>query len=493
MAAAPSSWPSGWATLTVIAAAASLTRVSSNCTAPHVWNGAVNGEIASTTSHTAQSLITTPHDIRIDHGRQGVVFIDEVVSPRIGFAMLARERVDITSARFKADPFSFYESLRRDQPVCCVSLPNGTTAWLISRYDDVLAALKDPRLVKNRRSVPGSKKAGIAWTPKMFEPLTRNMLDSDPPDHTRLRALVQKAFTPRVVERMHERIEAVSHQLLDEIAPNQSVDLIERYALPIPTTIIAELIGVPPSDRDRFHRWSNTIVSITLSTWSTVRAIPALRSFLRYIRSQVEARRSEPQGDFLSALVAVEESGERLSSDELVAMVFLLLIAGHETTVNLIGNGVLTLIQNRDQMVRLRRNPSGIATAVEELLRYAGPLDMATERFAREAITLGDITIPQDAVVYAVLASANRDERQFMNPDTLDLNREPNRHVAFGHGIHFCLGAPLARLEGQIAIRTLLERTDDFRLPIPPEGIGWRKGLVLRGLTALPVTLDRRH
>jgi cytochrome P450 len=401
-------------------------------------------------------------------------------------------RVDITSARFKAEPFSFYEWLRREHPVCSVSLPNGTTAWLISRYDDVVTALKDPRLVKNRRSVPGSKKAGIAWTPKMFEPLTRNMLDSDPPDHTRLRTLVHKAFTPRVVERMHERIDTVANELLDEMTSHQRVDLIEGYALPIPTTIIAELIGVPARDRQRFHRWSSAIVSITLSAWSTVRAIPALHAFLRYIRSQVEARRSKSQDDFLSALVAVEEAGERLSTDELVAMVFLLLIAGHETTVNLIGNGILTLLQHPNQMAQLREAPAGVETAIEELLRYAGPLDMATERFAREDIALGDITIPRDAVVYAVLASANRDERQFKEPDALDLTRQPNRHVAFGHGIHFCLGAPLARLEGQIAIRTLLRRTDGLRLAVPQDAIRWQKGLVLRGLTALPVDVERR-
>ena len=215
--------------------------------------------------------------------------------------MHTHERVDITSARFKADPFSFYERLRRDHPVCPVALPNGKPAWLISRYDDVVAALKDPRLVKNRRNVPGSKKAGLAWTPKMFEPLTRNMLDSDPPDHTRLRALVHKAFTPRVVEHMHERIDAVANTLLDDLPSRQNVDLIERYALLIPTTIIAELIGVPTSDRHRFHRWSSAIVSITLSAWSTVRAIPPLRAFLRYIRSQVEARRRKPQEDFIRA------------------------------------------------------------------------------------------------------------------------------------------------------------------------------------------------
>jgi cytochrome P450 PksS len=194
----------------------------------------------------------------------------------------------------------------------------------------------------------------------------------------------------------------------------------------------------------------------------------------------------------LSALVAVEESGERLSTDELVAMVFLLLIAGHETTVNLIGNGMLTLLQHPDQMARLREAQGSVETAVEELLRYAGPLDMATERFAREEIRLGDVTIPTDAVVYAVLASANRDERQFNEPKTLDLTRQPNRHVAFGQGIHFCLGAPLARLEGQIAIRTLLQRTVGLRLDVPGEAIRWRKGLVLRGVTAFPVSCERQ-
>jgi cytochrome P450 len=407
--------------------------------------------------------------------------------------VLTDRRVDITSAGFKANPFPFYESLRRDHPVYSVSLPNRTSAWLISRYDDVVAALKDPRLVKNRRSVPGSKKTGLAWTPRMFEPLTRNMLDSDPPDHTRLRMLVHKAFTPRVVENMHERIAAVANALLNDMTSDQHVNLIERYALPIPTTIIAELIGVPAHDRHQFHRWSSTIVSITLSAWSTLRAIPALRAFLQYIRSQVEARRRRSQDDFLSALVAVEESGERLSTDELVAMVFLLLIAGHETTVNLIGNGILTLLQHPDQMARLRETPTGIETAVEELLRYAGPLDTATERFAREDISFGDITIPRDAVVYAVLASANRDERQFNEPNTLDLARQPNRHVAFGHGIHFCLGAPLARLEGQLAIRTLLQRTDALRLAIPQDAIRWRQGLVLRGVKTLPVNIEWRR
>ena len=218
---------------------------------------------------------------------------------------------------------------------------------------------------------------------------------------------------------------------------------------------------------------------------------PPLYSFLRFIRALIEERRRDPQDDLLSALVASEESGDRLNADELAAMVFLLLIAGHETTVNLVGNGVLTLLEHPAEMAQLRDALAGIETAVEELLRFAGPLDMATERFAREDLVIGGTTIPRDALVYAVLASANRDERQFQQPKILDLNRQLNRHVAFGQGIHFCLGAPLARLEGQIAIQTLLERTHDLRLIVPPDRLRWRSGLVLRGVVNLPVTFTR--
>jgi cytochrome P450 len=406
-------------------------------------------------------------------------------------AMLSDKNIDITSARFKANPFPFYEWLRNERPVCSIQLPNGTPAWLISRYDDVVAALKDPRLVKNRRNVPGSRKRGITWVPKTFEPLTRNMLDSDPPDHTRLRSLVHQAFTPRVVELMHARIASVATSLLDQMKSGETVDLIKRYALPIPTTIIAEILGVPARDRGRFHRWSSAIVSINMSAWSMLRAIPPLRSFLRFIRALIDERRRDPQDDLLSALVASEEAGDRLNTDELAAMVFLLLIAGHETTVNLIGNGVLTLLEHPAQMAQLCGALGGIETAVEELLRFAGPLDTATERFAREDWVIGGTTIPRDALVYAVLASANRDERQFQQPKMLDLNRQLNRHVAFGQGIHFCLGAPLARLEGQIAIQTLLERTHDLRLIVSPEKLRWRSGLVLRGVVTLPVMFTR--
>jgi cytochrome P450 len=402
--------------------------------------------------------------------------------------------VDIASPEFKANPYPFYARLRDESPVYRVTLPGKQAAWLITRYDDVLAALKDPRFAKDKLNALTSEQARKQpWMPALFKPLTRNMLDLDPPDHTRLRALVHKAFTPRLIDRIRERIQTLTDDLLDAVQDRGRMDLIRDYALPLPTTIIAEMLGVPVEDRHKFHRWSSAIVSSNPSGWQMLKAIPNVMAFLRYIRKLVQARRARPQDDLVSALVQVEEAGDQLSEDELVAMIFLLLVAGHETTVNLIGNGSLALLRNPDQMEKLRNDPSLIKTAVEELLRYESPLETATERYAREDVTVAGVTIPRGATVFAVIASANRDERQFPDPDALDLTREPNRHLAFGQGIHYCLGAPLARLEGQIAINTLLRRAPELRLAVPPESLRWRRGLVLRGLQALPVEFRRNQ
>jgi cytochrome P450 PksS len=399
------------------------------------------------------------------------------------------------SAAHKADPYPFYARLRAESPVHRVTLPDKQTAWLVTRYADVAAALKDERLVKDKLNAltPGQI-AKQPWMPGMFKPLARTMLDVDAPDHSRLRALVHKAFTPRLVEAMTGRVQALTDDLLDRLLDKQrdqrQVDLIRDYALPIPTTIIAEMLGVPVADQHKFHRWSSAIVSANPTGLGMVLAIPAVVAFLRYLRKLIASRRAVPQADLVSALVSSEEAGDQLSGGELLAMVFLLLIAGHETTVNLIGNGTLALLENPDQMERLRQDPALIRTAVEELLRYASPLETATERYAREDLTIEGVTIPQGSMVFAALASANRDDRQFPNPDKLDLAREPNRHLAFGLGIHYCLGAPLARLEGQIAISTLLRRAPHLQLAVPPKQLRWRKGLVLRGLAGLPVAVD---
>ena len=396
---------------------------------------------------------------------------------------------NIASPEFKADPYPFYARLRAESPVFQVELPTRQPAWLITRYDDVAALLKDERFVKDKGNALSPEQAGKQpWVPGLFKPLARNMLDVDPPDHTRLRQLVHKAFTPRLVERLRERVQGLTEELIAAAEPRGRMDLIAEYALPIPTTIIAEMLGVPASDRHRFHRWSKVIVASDPSGWRMVRAIPSAIAFLRYIRKLVKARRSSPRDDLVTALVQAEDEGARLNEDELVSMVFLLLIAGHETTVNLIGNGMLALLGHPDQIKRLREEPGLIEGGVEELLRFDGPLEMATERYAREDVEVAGTVIRRGELVHAVLASANRDERQFPDPDRLDLSRDPNRHLAFGFGVHYCLGAPLARLEGRIAIGTLVNRFPNLRIARRP--LRWRRGLVLRGLAALPVELS---
>jgi cytochrome P450 len=401
------------------------------------------------------------------------------------------DQPNIASPEFKANPYPFYARLRAEAPVYRLANLHGEPAWLITRYDDVAAALKDERFIKNRsHALTPPQAARQPWfrKVKLFRPLQRNMLDVDPPDHTRLRALVSQAFTLRLIEQLRSRVQTLADELLDRVHGRGRIDLIRDFALPLPATIIAEMLGVPAGDRHKFHRWSNAMTGIG-STWGMVKAIPNAWAFLRYIRRTIHKRRADPQDDLVSALVRAEEAGEKLSEDELLAMVFLLLVAGHETTVNLIGNGMLALLEHPEQREQLRRNPELIKPAVEELLRYSSPVELATERYAREDLTFAGVAIPRGSAVFAVIGSANRDERQFPKPDTLDITREPNKHLSFGLGQHYCLGAPLARLEGQIAILTLLRRLPDLRLSVASHALRWRPGVILRGLESLPVTI----
>jgi cytochrome P450 PksS len=311
----------------------------------------------------------------------------------------------------------------------------------------------------------------------------------DPPDHTRLRGLVHKAFTPRLIEGLRQRIQTLADELVERATWRKNAfDLVAEYALPIPATVIAELLGVPDSDRERFHRWSSRAVNASNGR-DLLTALPALLLFMNYVKRLVALRRREPRDDLVSALVQVEEAGDRLSPDELTSMIFLLLIAGHETTVNLIGGGTLALLAEPELVARLRAEPRLLTsgTAVEELLRFTSPVQIATERYALEPIEFAGTTVPYGALVLAVIASANHDERQFADPDRLDLARTPNPHLAFGHGIHYCLGAPLARLEGQIAFETLVRRLPDLQLAVPPESVRWRRSTFLRGPERLPV------
>ena len=395
--------------------------------------------------------------------------------------------VNIVSAEFKADPFPFFERLRASDPVYRTTLPDKTVVWLLSRYDDVTALLRDERFTKNRRSaLTKAQLRKLPWTPPMFRPLERNMLDLDPPDHTRLRSLVHKAFTPNLVEQMRSRTQVIADELLDRVVSLGEMDLIKDFALPLPMTIITEILGVPAKDHDKFHRWSQAVVSLT-SPSPTLRVIPSVWKFIRYLRQFFKLRRCEPQDDLVSALIKAEEAGDRLNEDELLAMVFLLLIAGHETTVNLIGNGALALIESPTVMNKLLSEPSLVKPAVEELLRFTSPVFTTTERYTREDTMIHGVTIPRGEMTLGVIGSANRDETVFENPNELKITREPNKHLSFGQGIHFCLGAPLARMEAQIAFTTLLQRVPHLRLTKPSNSLRWRPSIFLRGLASLPV------
>jgi len=379
----------------------------------------------------------------------------------------------LATPQFKANPYPFYARLRADAPVCRTKL-FGQPTWLVTRYDDVVAMLKDERLLKEWQ--PATK-----WLFRFTGAITRHMLNRDPPDHTRLRTLVQKAFTPKLIEHLRERIQNVCDELLDPLEAGRRIDLMNGYALPVPLTIIAELLGIPPDDRLRFHSFSRSTISASTLV-GALRSVPDQRSLSRNLRKLITARRREPREDLITALVQAEEAGDKLSEDEVVAMIALLMLAGYETTVNLIGSGALALIQNPEQQAALHANAD---LAIEELLRYTSPLDIASQRFAGEDITIRSVDIKQGHLVVAMIGSANHDESQFLNPEVLDLTRQPNKHVAFGQGAHFCLGAPLARMEGQIALTALFRRFPELHLARPAESLRWRKSLIVRGLGEL--------
>lgn len=398
--------------------------------------------------------------------------------------------INIASPQFKANPYPIYAQLRAESPVHRIMLPGKQPAWLVTHYDDVVAILKDDeRFVKDRTNAMTSEQLGKQpWMPGFMKPLARNMLDLDAPDHTRLRALVHKAFTPRLIEQMRERIERLTNNLLDEVERKGKIDLVRDYALPIPSTIIAEMLGIPAEDQTKFNHWSNMMLNST-SVIGMMQLFPAMYRFVNYLRGRINERRANPQDDLISALIQTQESGDRLSEDELVGMVVLLLVAGHETTVNLIASGVLAMLEYSEQRAKLEHEPGLIKSAVEELLRYTTPVQNATERYARKDVTMHGVTIPRGQLVFAVLASGNRDETHFEKPDVLDISRENNRHLSFSNGIHYCLGAPLARMEGQIAIQNLLKRFPRLHLAASHDSLRWRGGLVVRALEKLPVAV----
>ncbi len=393
--------------------------------------------------------------------------------------------LNLISDEFTQNVHQHFAWMRENAPVYKGKLIFGKDVYLITRYNDVMDAFKDPRLVKNAGNATGKDgKRADAWMPRILHALQNNMLNTDDPDHRRLRNLVHKAFTPRMIQQLEPKIEQIAEELLNQVAGE--MELVEQFALPLPVTVIAEMVGIPVEDRPKFLGWVNRIL-VSFSAFGMIRMIPAAISLMRYTRKLADKRRVDPRDDLLTSLVQAEDEGNSFSEDEVLAMVFLLITAGYETTVSLITNGTNALLQNPLQFERLKADHELLPTAIEELLRYDSPLVTTEMSYARETYTLHGVTIERGSTVLPAIGSANRDETVFDRPNDLDLTRQPNKHLAFGQGIHYCLGAPLARLEAKIAFRHLLERCPNMRLAIAPTDIRYRNIPVIHRINRLPV------
>ena len=382
---------------------------------------------------------------------------------------------------FRADPHAVYRAMREEAPVHHVELAGGTEAWLITRYDDAKAALTDPRLVKGVLHPPN--RLGIP--PEVHSAITHHMLSADPPDHTRLRRLVSATFTPRRIEALRPRITELTARLLTAMDGLGDADLIGTFAFPLPIAVISELLGVPVEDREAFRDWSNLVTSPGDRHAESLRAVLALHG---YVQELIARKRAAPGDDLISGMIAVREDDDRLTEDELASTVFLLLVAGHETTVNLIANGTYRLLAEPGRWDELRADRRLLPSAIEEFLRVDSPVQTSTTRVSAAPLTIGGVDIPAGATVLVSLLSANMDGDRHPDPEHLRLSRTGTPHLAFGHGIHYCLGAPLARLEAQIAFTGLLDRFPGLRLAVSPAELTWRPGSLIHGLEALPVT-----
>lgn len=385
-------------------------------------------------------------------------------------------RYTLYGPAFKANPFPVYAAMRRDEPLCYhPGITGEGMIWFITRYDDVQAVLRDhTAFVKSWRATRKPEEvAHLPDEPLLVQLLDGHMLNRDGDDHARLRGLVNKAFTARMVNQQRERVQAVADHLLDQVQNSGQMDLIDDFAFPLPIVVILEMLGIPAEDRERFRAWSNAFVAPSLTEEAWKEAATLLTEFTDYLREIFAQRRANPQADLITALVQAEEAGDRLSEAELFSMVVLLIVAGHETTVNLIGNSVLALLDHPEQMAHLRDHPEAMPGAVEEFLRYAGPVDRATTRFVAADMEFRGHRMRRGDAVLPVLLSANRDENHFDSPDRLKIHRADRSHLAFGHGVHYCVGAPLARMEGVIALNTLLRRLPGLCLAVDRDAVEW--------------------
>ena len=394
----------------------------------------------------------------------------------------------LLSPQFISNPYPIYDAMRALGPI----FRDPVVGWVTADYETCASILRDPRFSAERIATDEQlEQWGISAIKPIVDIERRMMLFVDAPDHTRLRGLVSKAFTPRAVEAMRPQIQVLVDDLLSRVRGQGEMDLMRDLAIPLPTSVIISMLGVPQEDRPQLKKWSADFAiiigsfEVSMEQWAQLQE--SMLEFKEYFRRLVRQVRQNPKDDLLSAMALAEVQGDRLTEDELLANCILLIAAGHETTTNLIGNGILALLRNPDQLEKLKANPSLIASAIEELLRYDSPVQL-TGRTAREDLELDGHTIERGHEVITLLGGANRDPKRFADPHRLDITRQDNKHLSFAIGSHFCLGAPLARLEGQIAINTLLREMPGLRLAVEPERLEWQPNQVLHGLKSLPLT-----
>jgi cytochrome P450 len=383
---------------------------------------------------------------------------------------------------FMADSYSVYARWRQGGPVHRTSTPDGLQVWVVTRYSDVRAGLADPRLSLSKNHARPGGYRGFSLPPA----LDANLLNLDPPDHTRLRKLVAKAFTPARTQSLRPVIEEHAAALLNAIADRGHGDLIEEFAAPLPLTVIGDLLGVPTGARADFRRWTSALIAPSPGEPSSGKE--AVSGIVRLLTGLIAARRASPGDDLLSAMIAARDEADQLSEDELVSLAFLILWAGYENSVHLIGNSILALLTSPQPIVGLPAGESLPGPAIEELIRLADPNQYAIRRFATEDLSIAGVPIPAGDTVLLCLASANHDPARFADPGALDLTRTGNPHLSFGLGIHYCLGAPLARTETDIAINSLLRHLPGLTLAVKPDELRWRPSFRSRGLLELPVT-----
>lgn len=408
-------------------------------------------------------------------------------------APLQAMNVGFFDPTFKADPHPVYATLRTHAPMHRMLNRDGRPMWLVTRHDHVLQVLKDARFIKDRLAVlTADERAQQPPLPPAMRYLARHMLALDPPQHTRLRRLVLQAFAPRTIEALRPRVQQLADQLLDRVLSHGAIELIDDYAFPLPITVICELLGVPASDRALFRDWSTVLITHigALDARTVGLVVPVLDALALYMAELFQRKRQAPGNDLTTRLLQARDGDDVLSEDELIAMLLLLIVAGHETTTHLIGNGVLTLLQHPAQLRQLRRDPALLPQAIEEMLRHSGPIETSTLRYASRDMTFAGADLRRGDLVMVVLSAANRDPSCFARADQFDIDRGPLSHLALGHGIHFCLGAALARMEAEVAIGTLLRRLPALRLAVAPAQLSWRVGPLIRGLVALPLTFD---